>query len=70
MEEQLQPKQQVLHNPINFNTLGIFFYAPKEFEPMPMFGETPEKQLLTILKLFQQGILVEGFYKTIVVNNE
>ncbi|MCS7317124.1 MAG: hypothetical protein NZZ41_02225 [Candidatus Dojkabacteria bacterium] len=69
MEEQVK-KQEATSRPINFNSLGIFFYAPREFEPIPLFGKTPEQQLLTILKLFQQGILVEGFYRTIVANNE
>ncbi len=69
-EAEMPPaQQQVLQNPINFNALGIFFFAPKEFEPNPMFGQTKQQQLVTILNLFQQGILVEGFYKTIVVNN-
>lgn len=68
MEEAKQ--KQVLDNPINFNDFGIYFFVPKDFKAKPMFGQTPEQQLVTILNLFQQGILVEGFYKTIVVNNE
>lgn len=71
-EEQykIEDQSKNLEKNFNFNQAGIFFFVPESFEALPIFGENRQQQILTILALFQKGILVEGFYKTIIPNND